>query len=171
MLAERRRDTPFDDIDHILVNLLNDIGQAILPRLSKAREIRRVLLVPFKLLYLLPLHVMLSSSDQGVQILDEIGPTTYSSSLCNYELRGKFGGTRHTAKRVLAFIDIPQLGKRANLEKEWYEDLRDAFVETTGETDAVNLVTDVAALPVDLDAFDCRKLPFWSPLLVQWERD
>jgi len=153
MLAERRKNTPFDDIDYVLVNLLNDIGQAILPSLSRLKGIKRVLLVPFKLLYLLPLHVMLSNLDKGLQILDGIGPTTYSSSLCNYELRGKYGGMRHTAKRVLAFIDIPYLGEKANLEKECYDDLRAAFVEATGKGDAVNVVTDVAALPVDLGAY------------------
>lgn len=154
MLADLKKKTPLDDMDHILVNLLNDFGQAIVPRLRGLEGVRRVLLVPYKLLYLLPLHAMLNKSDRGLQVLEEIGPVTCSGSLCGYELRGKVSRRERVRKRVLAFIDVLHLGEKAVLEKQCYEDLRDAFKEATGEADAVNVVTEAMGLPADLGAYE-----------------
>jgi tetratricopeptide (TPR) repeat protein len=155
LLADTKKNRPFDDIDNMLVNLLNDIGQGIIPRLANVKGVKKVLILPFKLLYLLPLHVLLCQSEDRLQVLDEIGTPTYSSSLYNYQLRGKYGvKDAISLKRVLAFIDTDKLSKSTLIERHRYNELATAFEEALGDTDAVNVVTDPEALPNDLGSYE-----------------
>ena len=108
-LANIRRTTPFASVDSLVLNLLNNIGEAILPRLKRIEGIRKVLLVPYKLLHLLPLHVMLQTSSTGIQVLEEIAPTTYASSLNAYSWRGKLPGSiKEPSRRVLSAYRQPK---------------------------------------------------------------
>jgi tetratricopeptide (TPR) repeat protein len=81
MLAEKRRNSPLEDIEHILLNLVDYLGQGIVPRLRSVKGVKRVLLIPYKLLYLLPLHAMCSVFERDSAMLEDIGPITYAGSL------------------------------------------------------------------------------------------
>lgn len=155
MLADIKRKAPFDNMDSMLVNLLNDIGQGIIPRLARVEGVKRILLLPYKLLYLLPLHVLLCQSGGRLQVLDELGTPTYSSSLYNYSYRGKHGVKNvNPKKRILAFIDTRTLTKSTLFEKQCYDELAAAFEEAIGDSDAVNVVTDPEALPDDIGSYE-----------------
>lgn len=154
-LAEIRRTTPFAALDELVLNLVNDIGEAILPRLERIEGIRKTLLLPYKLLHLLPLHIMMQTNSTGIKMLEEIGPTTYTSSLNAYGWRAKLPGSRNEPKRrVLALIDGENLAPAWTLERRVYQDLREFLASQAGEKDAVVVADSAAEFSSDLGLYE-----------------
>lgn len=142
-----KKERPFDRVEAVLINLLNGIGEAILPRIAANKNIKRILLIPHKLLYLLPLHAMVNLTHGNMNILEQFGPVTYSSSLCMYAFRGKFGKIKKDSKKIFfAFLYLSNLNINANLELEYYKAL-------FGDDGSFDIVSEVSKIPKDLSIY------------------
>jgi tetratricopeptide (TPR) repeat protein len=109
-MSDIKKRDPFNHLDEIVVNLLHTIGEAIIPLLQKLPWIRRILLVPYKLLYILPLHAMFWRSATEFVFLDNIGFVNYSNSMFTYRYHGMLRGGIRPPKLAFGLHHVASRG-------------------------------------------------------------
>jgi len=165
LLADTRIRNSTKDFEHIVSSLLQLFGQVLLPRIARLTRKPRLILVPHKLLYLLPLHGMfvLDHETESIAVLDQFTTSvSYASSHLAFQYarvritpsftyeRGRFD--RIAAPSVdahrIAFccVDAAELGTGGQCELDYY---RDVF----GEHPDATIVTDAHLIPTDFSEY------------------
>jgi len=133
------------DLDELITRILVDFGEAILPRIHEQEGLERILIIPHKLAYLLPLHAMMAQVRGKPIILDQLGASTYASSLMAHEWGGKLRRVKpDPLRRFLAYIDTAGLGSPLEL---------DGYDMSLNGNDGINIMKDNQELPNDVGSY------------------
>jgi CHAT domain-containing protein/tetratricopeptide (TPR) repeat protein len=140
-LSERRRADSSADSEKMVMKVISEVSQAILPRLKRVPGIRRVLLCPYKLLHCVPLHAMMAEEDGSAIILEEFACVSYAGSFMSH-LAARTSLPKRKPKQdciVFAYVEQPDDKSIDPLEADAYHVAFDnvGWLHTTRDPDAI----------------------------------